>query len=656
MRYGAALVVVLAACATQEPEEVPPGPAIEFVGNLQMSASSLRTAARRELKAFAERQRPADAADAAYSMELELRRRGYPHGRVGFAAEKDRVVFTVEEGPRAYLGVVRFEGRESVPDERIRQFFDFEGAGALGSGRPLFRLSELEGAVGKVERFYLREGFYQVRVGRPRVTWNEDKTLADVTVSIEEGRWFHVKAVEFAGMDPVELDLVGRPYHARLPAAAAALLRSRLHAEGRVFSDVVGSAKVDLETAQVVIHLDVQRSPEVRVRKLEIEGNDRTRRWFLRRRIPLKENDVLRRTLLEEGVDNLYRTGLFSSVRSRVERADEDQADVTVTLAEIMARSLDFEIGYGSYELGRGAIRYRDRNLLGTGRRFRAEARGSVRSAGFELGIEDPYVLGERNVLEVWGGFLFREEPSFDFRSWRIDLQVRRAFRRHYRVSAGYRFRSEEASNIAVPSLDLGFINTAGLFASVRRDTTDSLLLPTRGSSARAGVFWSSPILGADLHFLELDLGYTKLVKLARRTVIGVGGRAKTRHILDGLPTLPIQERLFLGGATDVRSFYQSELGPSVGSEPLGGLTALNASIELRHGIYRALYGALFYDVGWLSPNSLSANVEPGHAIGAGLRYYLPVGPIRLDLAYNPGLLFAASERWAVHLAIGFSF
>ncbi|MHC4818338.1 MAG: BamA/TamA family outer membrane protein, partial [Planctomycetota bacterium] len=115
-------------------------------------------------------------------------------------------------------------------------------------------------------------------------------------------------------------------------------------------------------------------------------------------------------------------------------------------------------------------------------------------------------------------------------------------------------------------------------------------------------------------------------------------------------------ERLFLGGANDVRSFYRSELGPSVGGEPLGGLTALHASIELRQGVWREFYGALFYDIGWLSPTSFSVNVPPGQALGIGFRYYLPVGPVRLDIAYNPDRLFAASSRWAFHLAVGFSF
>jgi outer membrane protein assembly complex protein YaeT len=657
VRRAALLVVLAAACASREPvEEVEPGPEVVFVGNERVGDRALRNAARRELESFAKGRLPADAADAAYSMEQELHERGYPHGRVAFLLEPEKVTFTVDEGPHAYLDEVRFEGRESVPPDTLLRFFDFEGAGALATGKPLFRLAEIEGAANKVERFYLREGFHEVRVKAPAVTWNEEKTLATVTIAVEEGRWFSVAAVEFEGMDPVDLDLVGRPYHARLPVAAAALLRSRLHNEGRIFSKVTTTADVDEATGRVVIRLAVERSPEVRLRKLEIEGNERTREWFLRHRIPLKENDLVRQELLDRGIDSLYRSGLFSTVRTRLERVAPDRTDVKVTLEEMNARSVDFEVGYGSYELVRGAVRYRNRNLFGTGRRFRAEIHGSVRSAGAELAIEDPYLLGEKNVLQVSGGYEYREEPSFDYESYRVDFVVRRTFSRKYGARIGYRIRDEQASDLSVPGLDLGFVTTAGLFAAVRRSTTDSFLLPTRGSHAELGLFWSSPSLGADLDFVEPDLRFTQLLHLASRTVLGLGTRYRTRHILNSLPTLPIQERLFLGGANDVRSFYRSELGPSVGGEPLGGLTALHASIELRQGIWREFYGALFYDIGWLSPTSFSVNVPPGQAIGIGFRYYLPVGPVRLDIAYNPDRLFAASSRWAIHLAVGFSF
>jgi outer membrane translocation and assembly module TamA len=106
-----------------------------------------------------------------------------------------------------------------------------------------------------------------------------------------------------------------------------------------------------------------------------------------------------------------------------------------------------------------------------------------------------------------------------------------------------------------------------------------------------------------------------------------------------------------------VRSFGESELGPSdQNGDPLGGLTSLAATIELRQRLMGDLHGALFYDIGTVGEGSFDFTNQYGSAIGVGLRYYLPMGPIRLDLGFNPGARFASDSGFAVHFSFGFSF
>jgi outer membrane protein assembly factor BamA len=281
-----------------------------------------------------------------------------------------------------------------------------------------------------------------------------------------------------------------------------------------------------------------------------------------------------------------------------------------------------------------------------------------VRGAGVELAVTDPYLLGDRNVLEVGTGFLYREEPSFDLQSFYANLLVKREISRTWSARGGYSYRDEEATNVKVPIDEEaeGFIRTAGLVLGVTRDTRDSAFLPSTGAFWQAGALWSSPALGADLDFIELDTQVARFFRIRPGTVLGLSGRFRARHILDGSADLPIQQRYFLGGATTVRSFYEDELGPTENGEPRGGLTAVEASAELRQRVRGELYGAAFFDYGTLDVEGFSVESPPGFAVGVGARYYLPVGPIRLDVAYNPGDLFAADARWAFHLAFGFSF
>lgn len=136
-----------------------------------------------------------------------------------------------------------------------------------------------------------------------------------------------------------------------------------------------------------------------------------------------------------------------------------------------------------------------------------------------------------------------------------------------------------------------------------------------------------------------------------------IGGRFATRSPLEGQRTLPVQLRYFLGGSETVRSFNRSELTPvDKDRQGLGGLTALHGTLEWRRGIAGNLQGALFYDAGVVSVRDFDLGGAFGHGYGAGLRYILPIGPVRLDYAYNPGDLWAASRRWQLHLSFGFNF
>jgi outer membrane protein assembly complex protein YaeT len=663
MRAWALLLVLGAACATTEKSAEPvPVERVAVEGNENVSRRDLLASARRELKSFAEYdRREADAADAAYSMELLLRERGFAHGKVTYVLDEEQLLFRVDEGQLTYFGTVSYEGLESFPRAQLDVFFQFRGGSAFGSGDPLYRKSDVDAAVSEVERFFLLNGFYRVEIDEPAVTWNEERTRADVTVTIREGREYTIARVEFEGIEPMDVGLSGQPFHVRLPLEAAARVRRKLLDEGRQRVSVRSSSRIDDERAEAVVVIRVQPGPKVRLRDVEFTGQQRTKERFLRRRIPIEEGELVLQRLLDRGIDNLYRSGLFSLVRSEVLRVGEDQGDLAIQLEELPAKSVDLELGYGSYELARGAVRFRDRNIFGIGRRFSAEARGSVRGYGLDLGFEEPYLLGEHTTLEFGAGYEQRAEPSFDLETASFDVTATRRFEDSpYRLRMGYGIRLEKADN-APEDEDFGTTRTAGVFARLQRDTRDSILIPTRGSVSEFSMAWSSPTLGADLDFLEVGLEASQYLSLGERTVLGVGFRFRTREILDDAPDLPIQERLFLGGESDVRSFDESELGPvstaadSFG-EPRGGLTSSYASIELRRQLRKQFHGALFYDVGNVARSAFSWEGPAGHAIGFGLRYYFPVGPLRVDFGWNPGRRFAMDRDWAIHFAFGFSF
>jgi len=107
-----------------------------------------------------------------------------------------------------------------------------------------------------------------------------------------------------------------------------------------------------------------------------------------------------------------------------------------------------------------------------------------------------------------------------------------------------------------------------------------------------------------------------------------------------------------------VRSFEEDELGPlDANGEPLGGEAYTVLTLEARRRLVGRLEGALFYDVGNVTPDAADfwdfEGFESG--IGIGLRYLTPVGPIRLDGALNPDPDPGAADG-AIHFSVGMAF
>ena len=90
----------------------------------------------------------------------------------------------------------------------------------------------------------------------------------------------------------------------------------------------------------------------------------------------------------------------------------------------------------------------------------------------------------------------------------------------------------------------------------------------------------------------------------------------------------------------------------------------MEVSTEARFGIRGKIGGVLFVDGGnvWEGPWEVRAS-ELRWAVGPGIRYDTPIGPMRVDFGFqlNPidGLVIdgrEANRKWRVHFSIGQAF
>ncbi|MFW6288455.1 MAG: BamA/OMP85 family outer membrane protein [Spirochaetota bacterium] len=665
---------------------------IDFIGNDSYEAERLEEIVGRELAATRDGTGSvADLIDAAQTLEAWYQGEGFPEADVRFRmveivdgemerlltmaesfAEVDRVEFLIDEGSRLYLGDVTFRGNDAFDDRTLRAYVPRKGAGALGSGRPLYRPGDLESIASSIRRHYLLAGYLMVEVAEPATTRRDN--LVDIEFRIQEGQRFVITGVEVKGVgelpDDVAAEVEGllpdsnQPYAERIAADGADRIDRYLGGNGYL-TNVRYRIELKEESASVTIHYEFspgQRAVlgEIRVRP-EDDSELRIRPAIVGNRFSIEPGEPIDRAEIEAGRQKLYQTGLFRIVSARLEEAeagdaDEDRTvDLVITVEEDRNRYLDLAAGWGTLERLTGSAHYVDRNVFGTGRLWGVEAAGSFIGYRFSTRIVDRFLLGIGSRLELRAEHSLRTREAFSARSTSADLIADVRVTDDIRTAADYEFSWALVEDLTSADEAPEIVRLSKLNTFATYDTVDSALFPQEGTQARLGVGVAGVLVGADLSFVRLELELTRHTRIIDEIVLSVQGKGSSILPLADAE-VPISERLYAGGGDSVRSFPQDTLSP-VNEDGLavGGLTRAEATVELRFEPVSNLFLALFYDVGSVASEEL-AITQPGHALGAGVRYRTPIGPLRLDFAVNPGPLFAAEKNWAIHFSVGSGF
>jgi outer membrane protein assembly complex protein YaeT len=668
-----------------------------FQGTSEKSAAELRQAAAEELDDFeANGRRRSDLDDAAYQMELAYRRDGFAFARVEYGlseeAERALVVFTVAEGPRVLVGEIRISGNAAVDGEILGAFFRPETPGILPAAERPFVPSELEAAAEGIRDYYHGRGYLDAAVDGPHYEFAPDRRRVSVTLHVHEGALHRVRRMELRGEAPAEArrdleelrtNTVGHIYTGRTKWTVKAKAAEILGEQGFPDAAVAVEARFDQAPGAVDLVVDIAPGPAVTIAGIAIRGNERTTTEFIQERLAFKPGDRYSRSREKLSFQELYKAGIFAKVAIGLEKTEaEDRRILTVTVEELPSQEIFFEPGYGSYEQLRVQAGYRLKNLFGTGRSWTSEALGAVKAQGLSSTLSDPWFLGSDVRAELTGFVRRREEPSFTRRDLGGAFFLSRPLGERLTVLSGLTFRRTDLSDAgtAVEEEDLqDDYDFASVKVQATYDTRNDFFFPTTGQRTFGAIERADTLLGGDVTFTRLTGGTRLFIALARSTVLGL--RYSTGLIVPGEAefTVPLAERFFNGGENTVRSFKEFKLGPRDSSDtPAGGLGYNVASVELRQRLIGDVTGTLFADFGNVAPNRTREDQDqppyrnrsqilsdtlsdffrgfrPG--VGCGLQYLLPVGPVRLDFAYNPDRNPDWNEdRYVLHLSVGMAF
>ncbi len=641
---------------------------------------------------------PARADDAAFFLELFYRKHGFMKTSVHYVIESgQRLRLQIDEGRLFTLGTVTFGGNANEPTSRL---FDY----AMGPTRQRysklqknlpFVASDVEEGADLVHRFYIAEGFLDAVVDKPHYAFHDDTGVVDALISVNEGRQYFFGQITFSGntIYDSELlrgqikDLLDRPFTDARVADIPRRLQSYFKTRGYFAVKVEATAEPEAaRDGRIPVQVAISAGPVYHFGDVSVTGLQRLRPSYVEKRFTSLQGQTYSPEVLDDKFRMLMRSGLFNLLQINPVPEPDDTLALQITAEEAKSKQLGFSAGYGTYEGLIGGVQYRELNLFGYGRPLTTSVEVSQRSYKGEIVYEDPYLFDTEFDLKTRVGALTFDYDGYSKFELGSSIGLSRKITKQYEVGAIFSVRHVEVTSASIPERFLGdtsyFINTLGFTQTL--DLREDPLVNPRGFVAGNTVDVATSAFGSEIELIRatVRLGYyipfgpkpltpgvatdqdapkSPWERFWQQSSLAFGARMGGVHSLnhsgpDEPDTIPIDERFFNGGGTTVRSFGERDLGPLVHGNPVGGefFTVFNA--EYTFPIYGELQGAIFYDAGNLLPTSEHIGLDDmRYAIGGGLRYKLPIGPIRLDYGVNPDP-HRGEDQGAFHFSFGFAF
>jgi outer membrane protein insertion porin family len=406
---------------------------------------------------------------------------------------------------------------------------------------------------------------------------------------------------------------------------------------------------------RINVRFEIKRGAQYRIGQINIRGTERVRPQFMARRFGDLRGEVYDPAQVDERYRELQRTGMFRRLRVIPRETGPNTVDLDVEVEEAPQKEIGLELGFGSYDGLIAGVRFSDKNFLRSGRPASLRLEHAQRGFRGEFLYTDPWFRESDWSLRARLYSELRQERGYDKNGYGGRLDFSRDVTDRWEVSAFVEGASSSLESTGIEEIFLGptSYTLAAIGVASTLDYRDDEYNPRRGWILRNTI---------ELNAIDNEIAFTRLTakysyyRSIGRSLIAIGLRAGWIIPANDASDVPIDLRYFNGGATTVRSFAERELGPrDKNGIPIGGTWFTVANIEWDFPITEALSGALFADAGNLFNDEAPGINDLRYALGIGIRYRLPIGPLRLDYGFNPDRR-EFEDIGAFHLSFGFAF
>ena len=479
---------------------------------------------------------------------------------------------------------------------------------------------------------------------------------ARVAITFKLGPLYHLRTVTVEGTLPNSAEGAfslksGAPAVAADVLAAGSRLQSALQEQGFAFAIVDPPVAYEDQTLPVLyVSFRVDVGARVNIGEIRLEGLERVHEKLVRRRLLVHSGQRYSSSAIEAARRDLLTLGPFAAVSVEVGQAVDSSGGVPVTfvLRERKRHAVTLNAAFSSDLGGSGGVTWSDRNVFGNAEQLNIAASvinlGGSDTTGVGYDTSAKFTIpdvGHRDQsLQIAVGAIKQYLQAYDQTAVTSGVSVTRKLSSVWSATAGIATSSEQiiqdggSYNYTLVALPVTVNYDSTHLASPLDDPTHGMrnslsVTPTQSLGHPNATFVISQIKLAsyfDLH----ELGFTDRGRsvLAIRALAGVAQGA-------GEFSLPPDQRFYGGGSGTIRGYPYQLVGPVFKNTdiPIGGTAIAAGSLEFRQR-FSANWGAAFFvDGGQVSASLKPLPTDFRVGVGVGVRYYTPIGPIRLDVA-----------------------
>lgn len=596
--------------------------------------------------------------------------------------ERNRVslAFNIDEGEVSKIVDINIIGANAISESTLLKEFELSSGGwfSFFTKEDQYSKQKLSGDLEKLRSYYLNRGFLEFNVESTQVSITPNKEKIYITLTINEGPVYKVDGIKFSGelkipeaeMRSLLLFKPGETFSRQRVVDSVKQITDRLGNDGYSFANINPVPELDRakQTASFTMFVDPGR--RVYVRRINVQGNSRTRDEVVRRELRQLEAAWYSIEKINRSKERLDRTGFFEEVTIDTPQVPgtNDQVDLNITVKERSTGSLQFGVGYSQAEKLTVSASVSQANIFGSGNQLSFRINNSVVNKAYEISFLDPY----------WTV----DGISRGFDIYRRDLNTATLSTGEYKslaTGAGLRFgvpvteydsfsfglaweRTELGLDEFSPQRFISYVDQFGRRSDTlrgtlgfARDTRDSIYFPTRGYLIE--VSGESGLPGGNIKYYRGQTHVQYLRPVWGPVVWSMNAEVGFADGFGGKP-LPFFKNFYAGGVDSIRGFVQSSLGPrDQNGDYIGGNKRIVLNSEL-----------LFPLPGVKTDKSvrLSAFVDAGNVWGAGdfdlnkmrastgvaVSWFSPVGPLRFSLA-KPLTKFSADKPERFQFLLG---